>query len=126
MSEHTPGPWRYQEGADRYTHIVRADGNRFVYQGAQNDEGRANAHLIAAAPDLYAVALRLEVAEIASANCAACEAASHPCGPCAELFDQARNLRRLALEKARGRERTACVESNRVASRVESQPTTES
>jgi hypothetical protein len=51
---HTPGPWRYQEGADKYTHIVRAGENRFVCQQPQNDEGRANARLIAAAPDLLA------------------------------------------------------------------------
>jgi hypothetical protein len=45
MSEHTPGPWGYQENSDAYTHIVRG----------QNTTGtsEANARLIAAAPELY-------------------------------------------------------------------------
>lgn len=58
MSGHTPGPWRYQEGADAYTHIVRASGNRFLCQLAQDTSGvaEADARLISAAPDLLAAA----------------------------------------------------------------------
>ena len=55
MSKHTPGPWRYQEDSDRYTHIVRSPTNRIVHQGPQHDDAicEANARLIAAAPELY-------------------------------------------------------------------------
>jgi hypothetical protein len=54
MTGHTPGPWRYQERADAYTHIVRAEGERFICQLAQDKSGEAeaNARLIAAAPDM--------------------------------------------------------------------------
>jgi hypothetical protein len=53
---HTPGPWRYQEESDAYTHIVRAPGNRFICQLSQDRSGEAeaNCRLIAAAPDLLA------------------------------------------------------------------------
>ena len=52
----TLGPWAYQEKSDAYTHIVRAPENRFICQLRQDRSGiaEANAHLIAAAPDLYA------------------------------------------------------------------------
>jgi hypothetical protein len=51
----TPGPWRYQEDADAYTHIVRAGESRFMCQMTQETSGlaEANARLIAAAPELY-------------------------------------------------------------------------
>lgn len=57
MSGHTPGPWAYQEGADAYTHIVRASGNRFICQLSQDRSGtaEANCRLIAAAPDMLAL-----------------------------------------------------------------------
>lgn len=53
---HTPGPWRYQERSDAYTHIVRAGENRFLCQLAQDTSGEAeaNARMIAAAPELLA------------------------------------------------------------------------
>lgn len=53
MSAHTPGPWRYQEESDAYTHIVRA-GDRFLCQLQQDTTGEAeaNGRLISAAPDL--------------------------------------------------------------------------
>jgi hypothetical protein len=49
----TRGPWHYQEGSDRYTHIVRA-GDRFLCQLAQDTSGEAeaNARLMAASPNL--------------------------------------------------------------------------
>ncbi len=57
MSKHTPGPWHYQEDSDKYTHIVRADGNLFLCQLAQTTTGesKANARLIAAAPEMKAI-----------------------------------------------------------------------
>lgn len=57
-AKHTPGPWRYQEESDAYTHIVRAGENFFVCQLPQSTRGRAeaDARLIAAAPDLLRVA----------------------------------------------------------------------
>lgn len=46
----TPVPWKYQEGADAYTHIVRGPNNEIVAQLSQDSTGRseANARLIAA------------------------------------------------------------------------------
>lgn len=52
----TPGPWRYQEKSDAYTHIVRTSHpERFLCQLAQDTSGEAeaNARLIAAAPELF-------------------------------------------------------------------------
>jgi hypothetical protein len=58
--KHTPGPWRYQEGTDAYTHIVRTGENRFLCQLAQDTSGvaEANARLIAAAPELLDAILK--------------------------------------------------------------------
>lgn len=52
----TPGPWRYQEQADTYTHIVRGPNNVFITQLGQDTSGRAeaDARLIAAGPALLA------------------------------------------------------------------------
>jgi hypothetical protein len=54
---HTPGPWRYQEKSDAYTHIVRAGEHRFICQLPQDTSGKAeaDARLIAAAPDMLAL-----------------------------------------------------------------------
>jgi hypothetical protein len=52
MSEHSPGPWHYQQKSDVYTHIVRADKHRFICQLSHHPEAEANARLIAAAPEL--------------------------------------------------------------------------
>jgi hypothetical protein len=53
----TPGPWRYQEESDAYTHIVRAGEHYFVCQLPQDTSGKAeaNARLIAAAPDMLTI-----------------------------------------------------------------------
>lgn len=50
---HTPGPWKYQNGLDKYTHIVRGANGRFVVQLSQDTSGQseADARLIAAATD---------------------------------------------------------------------------
>jgi hypothetical protein len=54
MSEHTPGPWKVQENADAYTHIVRSKTNAYICGCGQGSDGedKANARLIAAAPEL--------------------------------------------------------------------------
>jgi hypothetical protein len=55
---HTPGPWRYQEASDSYTHIIRYDktdlSNLFLCQLSQDSSGvsEANARLIACAPEM--------------------------------------------------------------------------
>ena len=61
MSGHTPGEWLYQEESDAYTHIVRDSDGKFIAQLPQDTSGvaEANARLIAAAPDLLAIAERI-------------------------------------------------------------------
>lgn len=64
--QHTPGPWRYRVG-DEWSHsVVTDDGelpdgspNSWVVAtiNTRRDEKEANAHLIAAAPNLLAFAL---------------------------------------------------------------------
>ena len=58
MSNHTPGPWHYQEDSDAYTHIVRAKENVFLCQFYQDTSGRAeaDARLTAVGPELLAAA----------------------------------------------------------------------
>lgn len=57
-NKHTPGPWHYQEAADPYTHIVRDAAEKYICGCSQDTNGsvRANARLIAAAPDLLELA----------------------------------------------------------------------
>lgn len=108
----TPGPWQAirsdpAEGADVWW-IVAGGGNQETelgsFQGGWPAERReANAHLVAAAPDLYDAAASLEAAEEAHANCPECEGEGVPelCPFCFPLFDDARLKRRAALAKAR-------------------------
>ena len=51
MTKHTPGPWRYVDG---YFDCEVWAGNKMVlsYQRHPSDEDRANARLMAAAPEL--------------------------------------------------------------------------
>jgi hypothetical protein len=57
MSAHTPVPWRLAETVRPGVWI----GKRIVFTGFLNDEpGRSNARLIAAAPDLLAALQNLE------------------------------------------------------------------
>lgn len=57
-TKHTPGPWHYQTGSDVYTHIVRDQNNRYICGCSQDSAGsvRANAILIASAPELLEAA----------------------------------------------------------------------
>lgn len=59
MSKHTPGPWNCWSGynaADDLEDQITADDGDVVIANYNNliDQGEANAHLIAAAPDLLA------------------------------------------------------------------------
>jgi hypothetical protein len=47
MSKHTPGPWTAEHGSDDYFYVATEDGVSFP-----RDEQKANAHLIAAAPEM--------------------------------------------------------------------------
>jgi integrase len=69
VNKHTPGPWRYQEESDAYTHIVRGPENLFISQLSQDTSGvaEANARLIAAAPEMLE-ALEAIVAESDQSN----------------------------------------------------------
>lgn len=69
MTKHTPGPWTTQEVSNGDIHINhysgselegnRASGNIGVVDGKRGEMNRANARLIAAAPELLEVALAL-------------------------------------------------------------------
>lgn len=55
MTEHTPGPWRTENRGGSYPiSVVASEGGKLVapFSGGKTDEETANAHLIAAAPDL--------------------------------------------------------------------------
>jgi hypothetical protein len=63
VAGHTPGPW----SQDRYGNVIDAKGIQIIATGialttgyCSSDEPRANARLIAAAPDLLAVVKELE------------------------------------------------------------------
>jgi len=49
MSKHTPGPWRVTRVGTRDV-LVNVNGNRLTY--LDDDSGKANARLMAAAPEL--------------------------------------------------------------------------
>lgn len=61
-SKHTPGPWKVFNGTDVYPDDDDTEGMRYiadcapVYDDLSFEQRRANARLIAAAPDLLAVA----------------------------------------------------------------------
>ena len=68
MSKHTPGPWRID---DEYAGLLEQDQHRFwinadihiaYVDGPRNAERTANAHLIAAAPELLEALRSLHVA----------------------------------------------------------------
>lgn len=53
--KHTPGPWSVYEADDGDWHVVAGDDGELEIAGFV-DGGEANARLIAAAPDLLAIA----------------------------------------------------------------------
>ena len=60
IMHHTPGPWHTQHNDERAGELVIADENMYWVASVMNDgedeeEQRANAHLIAASPMLLAV-----------------------------------------------------------------------
>lgn len=62
MSKHTPGPWVADIKADGSTEVWSADYSMFIakrHQMNDRDEAKANAALIAAAPDLLEALERL-------------------------------------------------------------------
>ena len=56
MSKHTPGPWKVTVGhTKKWFWVETADKGEFIADCAYMDTSKANAHLIAAAPDLLMV-----------------------------------------------------------------------
>ncbi len=114
--QHTPGPWHAN------LHHERRDGGRFyVYvtaesivpiagvpsgvEGFGREEGRANALLIAAAPDLLEAHLAWEAAEDARNDCNGDDGCDNEgpweaCGSCSDRFGAAIDLRHAAIAKA--------------------------
>lgn len=67
MSAHTPGPWKFHEQGDANDYCLLTHENNWVISFRQNGEmrnaeQRANAQLIAAAPDLLAALQSMEMA----------------------------------------------------------------
>ena len=110
MPKYTPGPWTIEDYGDDETPslVIHKDSESRVCflatPGSHGDPAKieANAHLIAAAPDLLEAALILEDAEIKRQFCDECEGEGEPeaCGKCFPAFDDARIYRRLAIAKA--------------------------
>ena len=57
MSKYTSGPWHVVEGA-AYSQIEAMDGPLICFAASNNWDGKANARLIAAAPDQHQQMLR--------------------------------------------------------------------
>lgn len=57
-TKHTPGPWRVSKHAHRW--IETADSRECVAEILVRDQMSANAQLIAAAPDMLALLLRIQ------------------------------------------------------------------
>ena len=117
MTEHTPGTWFVDRDADDDGFTVSTDHGQVVCEvlsaddfpcleeGTEDhmdDEARANARLIAAAPELLEAAKLQEAAETAHLSCPECEGEEIPelCPKCFPLYDDARIKRRLAIAKA--------------------------
>ena len=64
------GPWKYQEGADVYTHIVRTKDNAFICQLSQNSSGEseATARLMAAAPEMIESLIAAFLGEVTASD----------------------------------------------------------
>lgn len=107
MDEYTQGRWKLWHN-DKGAFVISDNNGAIIVKRNDWDhraaESIANAHLIWAAADLFEAALRLEMAELAHANCEECEGEGVPecCEVCFPLFDDARVMRRNAIAKARG------------------------
>jgi hypothetical protein len=119
MAKHTEGPWELDR--DEFVWILSDSTGQSIAEielQASNEfdpdlrnicieEGTANAHLLAAAPDLLA-ALKayesLDAQRDACEDCAEClERAPEACGNCCPFAMLARDLRHAAIAKAEGR-----------------------
>jgi hypothetical protein len=104
--KHTPGPWHVHEEWDRIVNSADGNGDRPICK-CEGPDGPANAHLIAAAPDLLEACLATERAKEAarSASEAWADGQRIP-EPIARqvdaLYMRAEELRRAAIAKARG------------------------
>jgi hypothetical protein len=108
---HTPPPWTIEEYGDDATptlviHRGKTE-NRICFMATPGSHGdpamiTADAHLIAAAPDLLEAAELLEKAEFERQDCDECQGEGEPeaCGKCFPAFDDARIKRRIAIAKA--------------------------
>jgi len=66
-AKHTPGPWKSERGSGDYGRNITCDNGRRIIAETICSDHEANAHLIAAAPDLLealqAIKDRLEISE---------------------------------------------------------------
>jgi hypothetical protein len=101
MTDYTPPPWIVFVGESVFD-VLPAGRPGSV---AVNIANSADADVIAAAPDLFEAALRQEMAELLHLSCEECEGNEIPelCETCFPFYDDARVMRRQAIEKARGR-----------------------
>lgn len=102
--KHTVGPWIEFADQGNTVAIMPAMRTGDICSFAEPYPNRANALLIAAAPDLLEACKLLEAAELARQFCEECEDEGEPeaCGTCFPAFDDARVKRRLAIVKATG------------------------
>jgi hypothetical protein len=96
MSEFTPGPWRKGDVGEimlnnKYREIISDDGKIGLVYGIIDQDNKANANLIAAAPELY------EACEEALVNDIAAEGEN-----ASNMFPALRKKLAAALKKARG------------------------
>jgi hypothetical protein len=103
----TPGPWHVGTKDDIEIQSGHKSMVCTLYAQNRSMDGyldRANAYLIAAAPDLYEAARLQEEAEEFNANCPDCDGDGVPecCEICFPYFDDARLKRRAAIAKAEG------------------------
>ena len=69
MTKHTPGPWIYTQGDQRNPHnatVHSPDGTLLHLSAAMTEQDKANARLIAGAPDLLAALKLIETRAMAA------------------------------------------------------------
>lgn len=104
-SKITPEPWTYGVRRDGLIWISRGDPKTGAHYQADFPGTEKDAQLTVAAHILLLACKALEKAEEANANCNECDREGVPelCEKCFPLFDDARVLRRQAIEIAEGR-----------------------